>query len=511
MPKEPTQPERYKAPKGLVIESLGQKCDVVNPDIICGSTDFDSLTLLDLDLGEHTVSNVKLTAVRVNINGEDNYVLQGRISLDHDLVDTEEDLISILTEAIVSTEEQEKDGFISVKPSAIPGVFHFTGQELNTFIAEVDQENREIIFGNFRFSNDGNRFELANPLASDKLSREQCLGEFLNFFMHLMESTYSLVEDEEQAPELPKTYKIEGVVDPDFDIRSIASSIGMIAIGQEDFEYDEPVIEYLLADGKRIKITDPEVKFSDLGGMRREKEEIREIVDLFLNPDVVSKWDTNLAPGGLLLYGEPGVGKSAIAEAVASEIGARYVIIKSSDIYDKWQGGSEKNMQSIMDAIKAYTAGKLVVVIEEIDAVIDGRTSHSPNRNAAGIFKDEIARLNNPNVFIIATTNHDESVDQTLIRSGRFDDKIYVEKPDDIDRKDIFKNIINGYLPHDKDGFVPFDLIDYDQLVQVSDGLTPSDIVTIFKKVFRRKMREEIKGLEPGLITTEDIINQIKA
>ena len=125
------------------------------------------------------------------------------------------------------------------------------------------------------------------------------------------------------------------------------------------------------------------------------------------------------------------------SEWLANEIGATFREIRTPEILDKWLGGSERNIKQIFREARRYRE-PTVLLFDEFDSIIsyaaDGHDAASQAVNAvAGIFKQEMNGLieANPNVIVVATTNFPRRVDESLIRSGRFDIKIAVPVPDE--------------------------------------------------------------------------------
>jgi hypothetical protein len=188
------------------------------------------------------------------------------------------------------------------------------------------------------------------------------------------------------------------------------------------------------ADGE----TDPDVKRSeirlaDVGGM----EEVKRRLDMtFLtpmrNPELRRLYGRSL-PGGLLLYGPPGCGKTFLAKAVAGELGANFYAVSLADVLDMYTGASERNMRAVFET--ARRNAPCLLFLDEVDALGQKR-EHL--RNSAGmrgavnqlLTEMDSVKSNNDGVFVLGATNHPWDVDTALLRPGRFDRMLLVVPPD---------------------------------------------------------------------------------
>lgn len=253
---------------------------------------------------------------------------------------------------------------------------------------------------------------------------------------------------------------------------------------------------------------------ADVGGLKRVKEILQEVATSFTHPEIMKKWGAK-RPQGVLLYGEPGTGKTMLAQALAHEIVAEMWALQSSDIYQKWLGDSEQRIKEIFDRVR-QAEKPTILFFDEFESMV-GITDR-PNsggadnaRNAvAGIFKQEMNTLaeENPNVLIVAATNNLDRIDESLIRSGRFDHKIYVPMPDKDARQEIVVNIIaKAMLGNEEGTFKVFgDDLKVGELAKQTDGFSGADITEIFRRLSLSKaMQEARSGQEQLPITQADI------
>ena len=254
-----------------------------------------------------------------------------------------------------------------------------------------------------------------------------------------------------------------------------------------------------------------------VGGLVDVVAELRQIAVSFRHPEAMARWGAR-RPQGLLMYGPPGTGKTMLSRALANEIGADFREIRTPEILDKWLGGSERNIKQIFREARRYRTPTLML-FDEFDSIVSyagaGGDAASQALNAvAGIFKQEMNDLieENPNVIIVATTNFPQRVDESLIRSGRFDVKISVPRPDETSRAEIFRKMIRGLISaHETPGFRMFgDDLDLAALGVASGGMTGADIREVLRRVQLAKAMQDARGGPVTPISQQDLIASIE-
>mmetsp|Transcript_27204 Transcript_27204/g.59421 ORF Transcript_27204/g.59421 Transcript_27204/m.59421 type:complete len:817 (+) Transcript_27204:164-2614(+) len=200
----------------------------------------------------------------------------------------------------------------------------------------------------------------------------------------------------------------------------------------------------IYCEGEPIKREDEEkldeVGYDDVGGVRKQLAQIRELVELPLRHPMLFKTIGVKPPKGILLYGPPGSGKTLIARAVANETGAFFVIINGPEIMSKLAGESESNLRKVFQ--EAEKNAPSIIFIDEIDSIAPKRdkTQGEVERRIVSQLLTLMDGLKSrAHVIVIAATNRPNSIDAALRRFGRFDREIDIGVPDEIGRLEVMR------------------------------------------------------------------------
>ena len=293
------------------------------------------------------------------------------------------------------------------------------------------------------------------------------------------------------------TYQQVLALNPSFADDEIDSHLRKPSAGDladEDFDFldDE---EYLMEK--------PSLRFSDVGGMEKVKEEIAmKIIEPLKNPELYKAFGKK-SGGGILLYGPPGCGKTFIAKATAGEIDAKFINIGLHDILDMWIGNSEKNLHDIFEMARRNKP--CVLFFDEADALGASRSDlkQSAMRHVINQFLAELdgVEADNEGVLILAATNAPWNVDAAFRRPGRFDRVIFVAPPEEITREEILKTLLTNK---------PAENIDVKKIAANTTDYSGADLTAIIDIAVEEKLRESIlKGsIQP--INTKDLLAAVK-
>ncbi|MBE4720210.1 proteasome ATPase [Pseudarthrobacter sp. AB1] len=215
----------------------------------------------------------------------------------------------------------------------------------------------------------------------------------------------------------------------------------------------------------------PDITYEDIGGLGPQIEQIRDAVELpFLHPDLYREHGLK-APKGILLYGPPGCGKTLIAKAVANSLAARaaersgnvdlksyFLNIKGPELLDKYVGETERHIRLIFARAreKASDGSPVVVFFDEMDSLFRTRGTGISSDVETTIVPqllseiDGVERLDN--VIVIGASNREDMIDPAILRPGRLDVKVKIQRPDAEAAADIFNKYITTDLPfHESD------------------------------------------------------------
>jgi SpoVK/Ycf46/Vps4 family AAA+-type ATPase len=271
---------------------------------------------------------------------------------------------------------------------------------------------------------------------------------------------------------------------------------GGVGVSDEDEMSEEQ-------DQEKYFLEKPAINFSDVGGMKRIKEEISmKIIQPLKNPDLYKAFGKKIG-GGILLYGPPGCGKTYIARATAGEINAKFINIGLHDILDMWVGSSEKNLHSIFELARKNTP--CVIFFDEVDAMGASRSDlrQSSMRHVINQFLAELdgVESNNDGLLILAATNAPWSVDGAFRRPGRFDRVIFVEPPDKSARQDIIESMLKGK---------PVTDIDTGKIADNTTDYSGADLKALIDIAVEDKLRESMSSGSLQPITTKDLLKAAK-
>ncbi|NJK33545.1 MAG: AAA family ATPase [Oscillatoriales cyanobacterium SM2_2_1] len=176
----------------------------------------------------------------------------------------------------------------------------------------------------------------------------------------------------------------------------------------------------------------PQVSWSDIGGLAPTKRTLQEaIAGIFSQSELFARMDAR-SPKGILLYGPPGGGKTLLAKAVATAVGANFIAVHASDLMVKWVGASEQAVQHLF--AQARQVAPCVIFLDELDTLAPARGTVGDGGVGDRVLGQLLSELDGIGIdtplLVIAATNRREAIDPALLRSGRIELHLPVELPD---------------------------------------------------------------------------------
>lgn len=254
-----------------------------------------------------------------------------------------------------------------------------------------------------------------------------------------------------------------------------------------------------VSGGDKVK-----VHFSDVAGADEAKQELEEVVEFLKHPKKYNELGAKI-PKGVLLFGPPGTGKTLLAKAVAGEAGVPFFSISGSDFVEMFVGVGASRVRDLFDQAKKHAP--CIVFIDEIDAVGrqrgaglgGGHDEREQTLNQMLVEMDGFAA--NEGIIIIAATNRPDILDPALLRPGRFDRQIVVDRPDVKGRLAILKVHIKG-KPVDKN-------VDLEVLARRTPGFTGADLSNLVNEAALLAARRNKKSI--FMSELEDSIERVMA
>ena len=268
-----------------------------------------------------------------------------------------------------------------------------------------------------------------------------------------------------------------------------------IAIVTDETEIELKEEPYKPEEGKKEPSN---IHYEDIGGLGRELQLVREMIELPLrHPEIFERLGIQ-PPKGVLLYGPPGTGKTLIAKAVANEVDAHFISLSGPEIMSKYYGESEKGLREKFE--EAEQNAPAIIFIDEIDSIAPKRAEvqgEVERRVVAQLLALMDGLKGRGQVIVIAATNLPDAIDPALRRGGRFDREIEIGIPDKKGRLEIFQVHTRG-VPLSED-------VKVEEFANTTHGFVGADIALLVKEAAMHALRKVI----PQIKIDEEIPNEV--
>jgi proteasome-associated ATPase len=277
------------------------------------------------------------------------------------------------------------------------------------------------------------------------------------------------------AGPLAKVAEMDDLDDPDSPIRKLRPGDSLLVDTKAGFAFEripKAEVEDLVLEEV------PDVDYGDIGGLGRQIEQIRDAVELpFLHKDLFREYALR-PPKGVLLYGPPGCGKTLIAKAVANSLAKKiaesrgedakeaksfFLNIKGPELLNKFVGETERHIRIIFQRAreKASEGTPVIVFFDEMDSIFRTRGSGVSSDVETTVVPQLLSEIDGveglENVIVIGASNREDMIDPAILRPGRLDVKIKIERPDAESAQDIFSKYLTEFLPLHQDDLAEFD------------------------------------------------------
>ncbi len=307
-----------------------------------------------------------------------------------------------------------------------------------------------------------------------------------SFYVSDIKDVEEILQDDEK---LAENYKVENIQKPSWIITTlIPYALGFVAIfflfsflsAQSGAQggSNSKMMNFGKSRAQRIDPDDPNAKhFSDVAGLKEEKEELEEIVDFLQDPEKYTQIGARI-PKGIILVGPPGTGKTLLAKAVAGEAGVPFFSLSGSDFVEMFVGVGASRVRDMF--AEAKKNAPCIVFIDEIDAVARKRGSglgggHDEREQTLNQMLVEMDGFGvNEGIIVMAATNRVDILDPAILRPGRFDRRVAVGRPDVRGREEILEVHVKGKPLSDD--------VDLHRIAQTTVGFTGADLENLMNE-----------------------------
>jgi proteasome-associated ATPase len=397
-------------------------------------------------------------------------------ALDQRLLDTQRSLAAITSqnERLATTLREARDQIVTLKEEVDRLAQPPTG--FGTFLKRNEDESVDVFTGGRKL-----RVNVSPSVDLDTLTKGQevMLNEALNVVAALeFEEVGEVVMFKEVLADGDRALVIanadeERVVRLAHPLRDITLRAGdsLLLDAKSGYVYErvpKSEVEELVLEEV------PDIDYSSIGGLAGQIEQIRDAVELpYLHPELFKDYQLK-PPKGVLLYGPPGCGKTLIAKAVANSLAKKvaektgqsgrsfFLNIKGPELLNKYVGETERHIRLVFQRAreKASEGTPVIVFFDEMDSLFRTRGSGVSSDVENTIVPQLLSEIDGveglENVLVIGASNREDMIDPAILRPGRLDVKIKIERPDAESARDIFSKYLTAQLPLNADDLAEF-------------------------------------------------------
>ncbi len=397
-------------------------------------------------------------------------------ALDQRLLDTQRSLAAVTSqnERLATTLREARDQIITLKEEVDRLAQPPTG--FGTFLKRNEDESVDVFTGGRKL-----RVNVSPSVDLDTLTKGQevMLNEALNVVAALeFEEVGEVVMFKEVLADGERALVIanadeERVVRLAHPLRDITLRAGdsLLLDAKSNYVYErvpKSEVEELVLEEV------PDIDYSSIGGLAGQIEQIRDAVELpYLHPELFKDYQLK-PPKGVLLYGPPGCGKTLIAKAVANSLAKKvaektgqsgrsfFLNIKGPELLNKYVGETERHIRLVFQRAreKASEGTPVIVFFDEMDSLFRTRGSGVSSDVENTIVPQLLSEIDGveglENVLVIGASNREDMIDPAILRPGRLDVKIKIERPDAESARDIFTKYLTAQLPLNADDLAEF-------------------------------------------------------
>ncbi len=397
-------------------------------------------------------------------------------SVDEQIVELEERLATTdhHNERLGATLREARDQIVNLKEEVDRLAQPPTG--FGTFLQHNDDESVDVFTGGRKL-----RVNVSPAVDRDNLRKGQevILNEAMNVVMALDFETIGEVVMLKEILADGERVLILGNADEERVVR-IADSLRDVRIRAGDSLLLDSRSGYVYERVPKSEVEElvleevPDIDYDSIGGLRGQIESIRDAVELpYLHPELFIEHELK-PPKGVLLYGPPGCGKTLIAKAVAASLAKKvaaktgeegrsyFLNIKGPELLNKYVGETERHIRLVFQRAreKASEGTPVIVFFDEMDSLFRTRGSGVSSDVENTIVPQLLSEIDGveglENVLVIGASNREDMIDPAILRPGRLDVKIKIERPDAESARDIFSKYLTASLPLHEDDLGEF-------------------------------------------------------